>query len=154
MECTCPTCGRRFRRAERVSEEQPQILSSKGISRLPEVQAISCTLQEHVLIVHLSTKHYPLRVRCIHIGGLSGSLVDPRSIWRDAVSVGDCAAIVLVHNHPSGDTSPSSEDLSITRRLISGGRLLGIELLDHVIVEGPQYTSLRDEHPDLWRGIS
>jgi DNA repair protein RadC len=79
----------------------------------------------------------------ISIGSLNASIVHPREVFRPAIVL--CAAsLVLAHNHPSGDTQPSEEDLAITRRLHEAGRLLGIELVDHVVVADSGYTSFRE----------
>jgi DNA repair protein RadC len=73
---------------------------------------------------------------------LNASIVHPREVFKPAV-IGSSAAVVLVHNHPSGDPEPSEEDLSITKRLVQAGELLGITVLDHVIVAGRGVVSLR-----------
>ena len=77
------------------------------------------------------------------MGTLTASLVHPREVFRDAIRSA-AAAIVLVHNHPSGDPSPSAEDRSVTERLRSAGALLGIRVLDHVIVADSGYFSFRE----------
>ena len=78
----------------------------------------------------------------VSIGSLNASIVHPREVFRPAV-VASAAATVLVHNHPSGDPEPSEEDLSITKRLVEAGEVLGITVLDHVIVAGRGVVSLR-----------
>jgi DNA repair protein RadC len=79
----------------------------------------------------------------ISVGCLTASLVHPREVFQEAIA-GRAAAILVFHNHPSGDPEPSAEDLALTRRLASAGALLGIELLDHVILGAGRYVSLRD----------
>ncbi len=79
----------------------------------------------------------------ISVGCLTASLVHPREVFQEAIA-GRAAAIVVFHNHPSGDPEPSAEDLALTRRLASAGALLGIELLDHLILGAGRYVSLRD----------
>jgi len=79
----------------------------------------------------------------ISVGCLTASLVHPREVFQEAIA-GRAAAIIVFHNHPSGDPEPSTEDLALTRRLASAGALLGIELLDHVILGAGRYLSLRD----------
>jgi DNA repair protein RadC len=79
----------------------------------------------------------------ISIGSLNASIVHPREVYRPAIVL-SAASLVLAHNHPSGDTTPSEEDLAITRRLHEAGRLLGIELVDHIVVAKDGYTSLRE----------
>ena len=77
------------------------------------------------------------------MGCLTSSLVHPREVFQEAV-VSRAAAIILFHNHPSGDPEPSAEDLSLTRRLCSAGTLMGIEVLDHVVLGAGRFVSLKD----------
>ncbi len=79
----------------------------------------------------------------VSVGCLTASLVHPREVFQEAIA-GRAAAIVVFHNHPSGDPEPSAEDVALTRRLASAGTLLGIELLDHLILGAGRYVSLRD----------
>ena len=89
------------------------------------------------------------RVICLHtvsVGCLSSSLVHPREVFKPAILAGPGAsAVLLAHNHPSGCPEPSAEDLTLTRRLVDAGRLLGIDVLDHIILgENGRFVSLRD----------
>jgi DNA repair protein RadC len=79
-------------------------------------------------------------------GTLTASLVHPREVFRPALRE-SAAAVVLVHNHPSGDPTPSREDIEITERLMRAGELLGVPVLDHVVVAERGYRSLRDDLP-------
>jgi DNA repair protein RadC len=89
--------------------------------------------QEEMLVVTLDTKHRPIRITRTTRGVLDASLVHPREVFR--IAVADCAAaIILAHNHPSGDSQPSPQDLSTTSRIVEAGQLMGIPLLDHLIV--------------------
>ncbi len=84
-------------------------------------------------IVTLDTKHKPIQTHCITVGTLDASLVHPREVFRPAIR--DAASsILLVHNHPSGDPTPSREDRQVTARLKDAGKLIGIDVLDHIIV--------------------
>lgn len=98
--------------------------------------------QEEFHAVMLDARHRPLGVRQVSVGTLTASLVHPREVFRAAVRF-SAAALVVAHNHPSGDPEPSEEDLDLTRRLVSSGELLGIPLLDHVIVGEGTWVSLR-----------
>lgn len=99
--------------------------------------------QEQFHIVTLDTKHKPIQTHCITIGTLDASLVHPREVFRPAIR--DAAsAILLVHNHPSGDPTPSRQDLGVTEQLTEAGRLLGIEVLDHIVVAGETGLSIRE----------
>lgn len=98
--------------------------------------------QFHLLL--LDGRHRVLREVMASRGTLTASLVHPREVFRPALREG-AAALVVVHNHPSGDPSPSPEDREVTRRLVQGGALLGVPLLDHVVVADRGWVSLRSE---------
>lgn len=98
--------------------------------------------REHVLAILCNTKMECESVETVAIGGLNQCLADPREIFSRAVRKRS-AAIVLVHNHPSGCCEPSQDDINLTRRCIEAGKVLGINLLDHVIVSDTDYKSLR-----------
>ncbi len=100
--------------------------------------------REHFLAVHLNTRHVPHRLEVVSVGTLSASLVHPREVFRAAITEGS-ANLILVHNHPSGDPSPSADDIEITTRLVRVGELVGIDVLDHVIITGTGYFSFREE---------
>ncbi|HSP90509.1 MAG TPA: JAB domain-containing protein, partial [Vicinamibacterales bacterium] len=94
-------------------------------------------------IVLLDTKHRLIRTSVLTVGTLDRSVVHPREVFREASSA-RAAGIVLFHNHPSGDPTPSADDVSLTRRLVAAGELMGIEVLDHVILTSTRYLSLRE----------
>lgn len=98
--------------------------------------------REHFLAVLLDTKHAVLEVVTVSVGSLDASLVHPREVFREAIRA-SAAAIIVAHNHPSGDTAPSIEDRQVTARLVEAGRLLGIEVLDHLIVANDRWLSLK-----------
>lgn len=98
--------------------------------------------QEEFHIVTLDTKRQVLGTHLITVGILDSSLVHPREVFRPAIR--DAASVVLlVHNHPSGDPTPSRQDLAVTQRLVEAGKLIGIEILDHIVVGHPNSVSLR-----------
>jgi DNA repair protein RadC len=97
--------------------------------------------REHCLAVELDTKHRVLRVATVSIGSIDHTFMTPHGIFRDAV-MGNAAAVILAHNHPSGDPEPSRDDERVTRRLVEAGRLLGVEVLDHLVVGGGSWVSL------------
>lgn len=103
----------------------------------------SHAVQEQFHIVTLDTKHKPIQTHCVTVGTLDASLVHPREVFRPAIR--DAAsAILLVHNHPSGDPTPSREDLRVTEQLTEAGNLLGIEVLDHIVVARDGCLSIRE----------
>jgi DNA repair protein RadC len=99
--------------------------------------------REHVVGLYLDARHRLLAMRTVSVGTLNASLVHPREVFRPAVGM-QAAAVVLAHNHPSGCARPSGDDLELTRRLQRCGRLLGIELLDHLIVGDDEVVSIRE----------
>lgn len=100
-------------------------------------------LKEHFVCLHLNSKNRLIREVLVSVGSLSTSVVHPREVFAPAVR-DSAAAIILVHNHPSGDPAPSREDRECTQRLAHAGRLLGIRVLDHVILGHEDYFSFAD----------
>jgi len=97
--------------------------------------------QEHFFAVILNTRQKPVAVVTVAIGSVASVDVHPRDVFREAITR-NAHSIVLAHNHPSGDTAPSSADIDLTRRMVEAGRLLGIPVLDHVIVAADDHCSL------------
>jgi DNA repair protein RadC len=100
--------------------------------------------KEKFIVVLLSTKNHVLATPTISVGTLNASLVHPRELFREAINY-NAAAVILVHNHPSGDPSPSQEDIALTRKMIEAGCLLDISVLDHVIIGDGKYVSLKEK---------
>ena len=100
--------------------------------------------REMFLVVLLDARHRILREEIVSEGSLTSSIVHPREVFLPAVRE-SAGAVVLVHNHPSGDPQPSEEDIAVTRRLVSAAELLGIRVLDHVIVGDGRYASFREQ---------
>ncbi len=105
--------------------------------------------REHFYILHLNTRAEVTGKEIVSIGSLDATIVHPREIFRTSIKK-SAASIILVHNHPSGDPSPSEDDIAITKRLIEAGRLLGIAVADHIIVGRGTYISVRDACPGLF----
>ena len=99
--------------------------------------------EEHFCIFCLNTKNKIVGVHTISIGSLNASIVHPREVFKAAM-LNNAAAIICIHNHPSGDPKPSWEDIETTKRLVEAGEILGIRVLDHVII-GEQYLSIKEE---------
>lgn len=110
---------------------------------LAHVRDLPAARREHFVVLLLNARHEMQRRETISIGSLNASIVHPREVFLPAI-LHSAASVVLVHNHPSGDPEPSEEDLSITRRLVQVGDLVGIGVLDHVIVGTRGYVSFRD----------
>ena len=103
--------------------------------------------REHFVVVMLDGRHRPVAYQVVSVGTATASLVHPREVFQPAVGVG-AVAILVAHNHPSGDPTPSAEDREVTDRLLRAGQLIGIPLLDHVVVVERGYVSLREAQPE------
>jgi len=99
--------------------------------------------EEELHGLFLNRRNTVLSYRMLTRGNDAHTIVDPRQVYRDAVRVG-AHALIVSHNHPSGDPAPSQADVDVTHRLATAGRMLGIDLLDHIIVAGPRHRSLRE----------
>jgi len=100
--------------------------------------------REHFLAVHLDSKNRILAIDCVSTGSLNASIVHPRELFK-TILLSSAAAVLLVHNHPSGDPTPSREDHELTSRLKECSELLGIRLLDHIVIGNGCYTSFADQ---------
>lgn len=99
--------------------------------------------REHFYAIYLTTRQTVLRVDLVSVGSLDASIVHPREVFKPALAL-SAAALVVCHNHPSGDPEPSGDDLEITERLEKAGDLLGIELVDHLVIGGGRFVSLKE----------
>ena len=111
---------------------------------LPHLEHIRRKRREHTLCLYLNARHELLHKETIAIGGLNYSLLEARDVLSPALRL-PAVSIILAHNHPSGSTEPSAEDLSVTAKLAQAGKLLGVTLLDHLIVTKTAYVSLREQ---------
>jgi len=100
--------------------------------------------KEHMKLVLLNVKCNLISVEEISVGSLNASIVHPREVFNPAIRKSS-ASIIMVHNHPSGDPAPSSEDISITARIAEAGKLIGIELVDHIIIGDGKYISMKEK---------
>jgi DNA repair protein RadC len=98
--------------------------------------------QEHFVAIYLNSKNVILRIATLHIGTANSSIVGLREIFREAVREG-AVGIIVAHNHPSGDPEPSPEDIQVTAKIVEAGKLLDIEVLDHVIIGERRWVSLK-----------
>lgn len=123
---------------ERISFQSPDSIARYYMN---EFQAYR---QEHLKMLLLDTKNQLMGERLISKGTANASLAEPRDIFSEALRAG-AVSLILIHNHPSGDATPSAADLMITQRIYDAGELLGIRLLDHIIVGHGNYKSLKEE---------
>jgi DNA repair protein RadC len=127
----------------RGARERIQITSPRVLAEMLLPQFGSRAVEQFGLVL-LDTKHRVLRTTIVTVGTIDASIVHPREIFREAASAG-AAAIVLFHNHPSGDPEPSHDDVTLTRRIVAAGILMGIDVVDHVILADARYCSLREK---------
>jgi DNA repair protein RadC len=112
------------------------------------VKAIRATIRdkakEHFKLILLNPRNKIIGISTISVGTLNASLVHPREVFKDAI-MHSAASVVLAHNHPSGDPEPSEDDLKITKKLVESGKILGIEVIDHIIVARNGFKSFKEE---------
>jgi len=99
--------------------------------------------REHFMVVALDAKHSVIGINTVSIGSVTLSIVHPREVFKPLILM-NASAVLLAHNHPSGDPTPSQEDRALTRRLKEGGELLGIVVLDHLVLGEDRYYSFAD----------
>jgi len=140
--CSCFELGRRA--SLNNNGESLQIKTSKdAISLLaPKMKVLK---SENFVCLYLNSRKKLIKEKTIFVGTLNESVVHPREIFKQALDEG-AAAIILAHNHPSGDPTPSKEDIEITKELISAGEILGIRVLDHVIIGNEGSWSMADSN--------
>ena len=124
-------------------EDRAVISSPQDVANLLSAE-MSLLEQEHLRVVHLDTKNHVTGVSEVYVGNVNSSVVRPAEVFRPSVR-DNSVAIIVVHNHPSGDPTPSAEDVAITRQLRESGEMLGIELLDHVVLAGQRHVSLKEQ---------
>ena len=101
--------------------------------------------REQLIVVSLDTKNQPTSINVASIGSLNSSIVHPREVFKVAI-LSNANAIIIAHNHPSGDPAPSNEDINITQRLKEAGKLIGIDLIDHIIIgDEKRYISFKEK---------
>ncbi|AYK14068.1 MAG: RadC family protein [Methanosarcina flavescens] len=126
-----------------VEEPKRKICSPKDVYALmyPKMREQK---KEKFITLCLDTKNQVLKEEVVSIGSLNASIVHPREVFKSAL-MESSASVIMVHNHPSGDPSPSREDIMVTEKIVEGGKLLGIDVLDHIIIGDGRYVSLKDE---------
>lgn len=134
--------GRRRKTNEKL--QRPRITSSSEIYELMRME-LSDKLIEEFWIVTLTRANYVIKKHLISSGGTAQLAVDPKVIFKTAIDH-HAASIILVHNHPSNNSKPSQPDIQLTERLVKGGKILDIHILDHIIFTEDTYFSFADEH--------
>jgi DNA repair protein RadC len=116
---------------ELVAAEPVKVTEPNQI--LPFVEEWREAAQEHFIVITLDGAHHVIKTRVVSVGLINRALVHPREVFRDAI-IDNAAAIIMCHNHPSGNLEPSDEDIQITTRLKQASKIIGIEILDHIII--------------------
>ena len=130
------------RRENSCDEEQkPTVKSPEDAIRSVKSQ-LKGKKKEHFLVLSLDTRGHLIETHPISVGSLDTSIVHPREVFKEAIS-SSAASVILAHNHPSGDPTPSEDDIRITKRLVEVGEIMGIEVLDHIIVCDKDYLSMK-----------
>ena len=133
----------RLVRDGRVATLEPTIIR-RPEDTLPVLEAeLSELAYERFIALALNTKNHVTAVLPVSSGSLNASIVHPRELFQRAI-LANCASLILAHNHPSGDPAPSPEDIALTRKLIDGGLLIDIPILDHVILGYGKYSSFKE----------
>jgi DNA repair protein RadC len=134
------------RLAQHTSPERNRIRNARDVADLLMLRFKHCETEQFKCLL-LNTKHEVLKVVDVSHGGLDGAAALPRDVFRQAVREG-ATAVIVCHNHPSGDPEPSRDDLLLTKRLAESAELLGIVLLDHVVFGDGRHVSLKERN--LW----
>jgi len=124
------------------SETVPKISSVKDV--ISQVSYLRNKTREHFVVLYLNARNELILKKHLFVGTLNANLIHPREIFANALSA-NAASVILVHNHPSGDSEPSQADLEITKRLIEAGKIMGIDVLDHVIITKYKVFSFKEK---------
>ncbi|UCE19976.1 MAG: DNA repair protein RadC [Gemmatimonadota bacterium] len=141
--CTIKAAFELSKRAFAIDQDTlPTIKKSKDVA--DEVVDIRRLKREHFVVLYLNARNQLIHKEIVSVGTLNANIVHPREVFQPAV-MHSAASIILVHNHPSGDTSPSNDDVQLTKRMVKAGEMMGIEVLDHVIVSERSFLSLKEK---------
>ena len=131
---------------QRVLREAPSLppVVTSPVDALPLLAELRELRKEHFLCLCLNARNQVIHKETVSIGSLSASIVHPREVFQLAIQH-HSASLILAHNHPSGDVSPSRDDIDLTRRLINAGEIMGIDILDHLIISASDFLSLKEK---------
>jgi len=130
------------RESEDTFTRYPQFQNSRELFNCFR-EELSALDREHFFLITLDSKNRTIGYHTVSIGSLSTSIVHPREVWKSAL-LDSAAAVVFIHNHPSGDPAPSREDRDCTNRLVEGSKILGVRVLDHIVFGENDYYSFAD----------
>mgnify|MGYP001812825357 CR=1 FL=1 len=123
-------------------EERPQIRSPADAANLVMTE-MGLLEQEQLRVILLDTKNRVLATPTIYVGSLNTSLIRVGELFREAIRT-NCASLIVLHNHPSGDPTPSPEDVAVTRQIVEAGKLLDVDVLDHLVIGRQRFVSLKE----------
>jgi DNA repair protein RadC len=132
------------RRISRLQYDERYVIRSPEDGAKYVMEDMRFLSQEHFVCLYLNTKNQVIHRKTVFIGSLNASIVHPREVFKEAIKR-SAASIICAHNHPSGDPTPSREDIEVTKRLVECGRMIGIELLDHLIIGDRKFISLKEK---------
>lgn len=132
------------RRMNRLTYDDRYVIRSPQDGANYVMEEMRFLSQEHFVCLYLNTKNQVLHKQTVFIGSLNASIVHPREVFKEAFKR-SAASVICFHNHPSGDPSPSREDIEVTKRLSECGKILGVELLDHLIIGEQKFVSLKEK---------
>ena len=132
--------GRRL--SERAAQTIEKVEGPEDVARYV-IPSLRFEQKEHFLAMFLDIRNRILALSTISVGSLTASIAHPREVFREAIRY-SAAGVILVHNHPSGDPAPSREDIQLTKQMMKAGEIMGIPVLDHVVVAGENFLSLKE----------
>ena len=132
--------GRRL--SERAAQTIEKVEGPEDVARYV-IPSLRFEQKEHFLAMFLDIRNRILALSTISVGSLTASIAHPREVFREAIRY-SAAGVILVHNHPSGDPGPSREDIQLTKQMMKAGEIMGIPVLDHVVVAGENFLSLKE----------
>ncbi len=132
--------GRRL--SERAAQTIEKVEGPEDVARYV-IPSLRFEQKEHFLAMFLDIRNRILALSTISVGSLTASIAHPREVFREAIRY-SAAGVILVHNHPSGDPAPSREDIQLTKQMMKAGEIMGIPVLDHVVVAGDNFLSLKE----------
>lgn len=141
--CTILAAGELIKRSLEIGEETiPLITSVKDV--IAQVSFLRSKLREHLVVLYLNARNELVFKKDMFTGTLNANLVHPREIFSEALRQ-NAASVILIHNHPSGDPEPSEDDLGVTKRIVESGKIMGIDVLDHIIITKTKVFSFKEE---------
>lgn len=132
------------RRITRTGKEEVKAIRSPRDAADLLIEQLRYLQKEHFVCLFLNTKNHIISQETLSMGSLNASIVHPREVFRAAIKCSS-ASVIFAHNHPSGDPAPSPEDVALTKRLVEAGKIIGIEVLDHLVIGDMKFVSLKEQ---------